>query len=436
MNIDEKIKDLINELGSEFKVLEYVYNAEKFIEGVTPIYYSGPYWDEREVIAAIKTLLVGKWLSSGDNVQQFEIELAKKVNQKYGLMVNSGSSANLIMIAALKKYFKWEDNSEIIVSVVGFPTTISVISQNNLKPIFIDIEMNTLNFDIDKIEKKITDKTKAIFVSPVLGNSPDFDKLNAICVKYNLQLILDNCDSLGSKWKGKFLNEYAIASSYSFYASHVISTGEGGMITSNNKKIIDIARKLITWGRECFCSSTENLLRNGICKHRFDKWLKNYDGIIDHKYVFGTMGYNLKTLDLQGSIGLVQVDKLEEIYKNRINSKVTIGNLLEKHIADIRVPKELNDDSQTVWFGTPIICKDKIQKDRLVDYLEKHKIQTRNYFAGNILLHEGFEHLDDYKNYPEAMKVLDLVFFIGAAPHYGEEVFNYIEKILKGFDND
>jgi CDP-6-deoxy-D-xylo-4-hexulose-3-dehydrase len=433
-DIDLMIKELISSLGEEFKVLKYVYNKNKqFIPGATPIYYSGPYWEEEEVVEAIKSLLIGSWLSSGEKVKTFENVFARKINQKYAVMVNSGSSANLVMISALKKYFNWQDGDEIILSVVGFPTTLAPIIQNNLKPVFIDIEMNSLNFDLNLIENKINQKTKAIFVSPVLGNPMDFDRLVDICCRNNIELILDNCDSLGSKWRDKYLNEYTIVSSNSFYPSHHITTGEGGMVVSNNKEIIRIARSFAWWGRDCFCVGAGNLIQNGSCGNRFDKWLDNYDGIIDHKYLFTNIGYNLKPLDLQGAIGLVQINRFDEIHDKRKKSKNVIGGLFEHYIKGVRVPQELKY-AETSWFGTPIICDNKQLKNNLVSYLEDKKIQTRNYFAGNILLHPGYKHLGDFKEYPEANKVLDQVFFVGASPHYNTDIFNYIEDCLRRFD--
>ncbi len=431
--IEDQIREMIVELGKNFNTLSYVYNDNvDFKPGVTPIYYSGPYWNNDEIVVAVKSLLTGKWLSSGENVQLFENKFAKRIKDKYAVMVNSGSSANLVLIAALKKFYGWNDRDEIIVTVVGFPTTISVIAQNNLKPVFIDIEMDTLNFDLNLIEEKITDKTRAIFVSPVLGNPPNFDRIIDLCEKHGLRLILDNCDSLGSTWRGKLLNEYAVASSDSFYPAHTISTGEGGMITSRSEDIIKIARSVSWWGRDCHCVGSTNLLPCGTCGRRFDKWLEDYDGIVDHKYVFTNMGYNLKPLDLQGAIGLVQIDKLDEICSKRKNSKNKLSELFKKYIPAITIPVAL-EQADTTWFGTPIICSSKKMKDQLVAHLEDHKIQTRNYFAGNILIHPGFKHLDNFKNYPNANKVMDLVFFVGASPHYGMNIFNYVEDVLKEF---
>lgn len=422
--------DIKNLLGNH--VAPYIYNAKNFVPGTTPIYYSGPYWDNLEIEAAINAFLNGKWITTGENVYKFERKFGKRFNSKYNLMVNSGSSANLVLIAALKQRFKWADDDEILVSPVGFATTISVIHQNRLKPVFVDIEWDTLNFDLDKLESKITHKTKAIFVSPVLGNPPDFDRLLEICKKYDIKLVGDNCDSLGSKWDGKYLNEYYIAFSNSFYPAHHISTGEGGMVCTDDEELKKIMMSIAWWGRDCYCVGSSNLLSCGTCGKRFDKWLDSYDGVIDHKYVFSHMGYNLKPLDLQGAIGSVQLDKLDEIEHNRKVSKHTLENIFTKNIPGIRVPSTLSK-ADTCWFGTPFICEEDGLKHRLVQYLEDNKIQTRNYFAGNILLHPGYSSLDDASKYPEANKVLDKVFFIGAAPHYTQPVFDYVEQIIKKF---
>ena len=415
-------------------VAPYIYNSKEFVPGKTPIYYSGPYWDSKEIEAAIDTFLNGKWITAGESVYHFERTFAKQFNSKYAQMVNSGSSANLVLIAGLKKYLQWDDDTEIIVSPVGFATTISVLYQCRLKPVFVDIEWETLNFDLGLLEKKITNKTKAIFLSPVLGNPPDMDKLLAICSKYDLKLIGDNCDSLGSKWNGKYLTEYCIAYSNSFYPAHHISTGEGGMVCTDIEDLKKLFTSLTWWGRDCYCVGPANLLACGTCGNRFDKWLESYDNVIDHKYVFSNMGYNLKPLDLQGAIGLVQLSKFDEIEERRKVSKQTIAEIFTKNISGIRTVEQL-PGADVSWFGTPFICDEPGLKHRLVQFLEDNKIQTRNYFAGNILLHSGYSFLADANEYPEANKVLDRVFFVGAAPHYTPAVFEYIDGVTKKFQN-
>jgi len=412
-------------------VAPYLYNSANFKPGETVIPYSGPYWDNQESEAAIGAFLNGKWISAGEYVYRFEQEFNKRFNVGYSLMVNSGSSANLVMVAALKKYLNWKDGDEVIVSPAAFPTTVSVLYQNRLNPVFVDIEWDTLNFDVTKIEEKITQKTKAVFLSPVLGNPPNMDELMDICIDNELELILDNCDSLGSKWNGKYLNEYVIASSCSFYAAHHLCTGEGGMVSANDKGLMKVMQSIAHWGRDCNCIGADNLDLKGSCGHRFDKWLEAYDGIIDHKYVFTNMGYNLKPLDLQGAIGLIQLNKFIEIEAKRKLSKVVIENIISK-VPGVHGVKSF-DQADVCWFGTPFICEEPGLKHKLVAHLEKHLIQTRNYFTGNILMHPGYKFMDDYRNYPEANKVLDKVFFIGAAPHYTDEIFNYIEEVIKKF---
>ena len=434
MNIKKDISDFIDNISKETKVPNFISNDfENFDVEKSRVFYSGPYWDDKEIKNAVTSFLTGKWLPSGEHVHKFEIAFSKAINTKSSVMVNSGSSANLLMLEAMKKVFGWEDGDEIVVSPVGFPTTIAPIVLVNMKPIFIDIEFETLNFDLELIEDKITDRTRGIFLSPVLGNPPDVDRLLEICEKHNLKLILDGCDSLGTTWKGKPIQEYAEASSCSFYPAHHITTGEGGMISSNNEEIVATARSFAWWGRDCYCVGSANKLPNGTCKARFSSWLKpEYNEIVDHRYVFANMGYNMKPLDLQGAIGLAQMEKLDEIHTNRMNSKNTLGRIIEKH-CKVFVPKEL-EYAESSWIGTPIVCDNKEQKDKLVSYFESNRIETRNYFAGNILFHPGYKHLDNYENYPNSNKVFDKVFFIGAAPHYTQDVFDYVDGVLKKYD--
>ncbi len=432
MSLETTIRNYLDYVTEEYDVLKYIYNSnsDKFVPYQTPVYYSGPYWGKEEIAAIIEAILAGKWITSGEYVRKFESRFSQKFNQKFSVMVNSGSSANLVMLAAVKKYLGWQDSDEIILSVVGFPTTLAPIIQNNLKPVFIDIELDTLNFDLELIEEKITDQTRAIFLSPVLGNPPDMDRLLEICEKHSLELILDNCDSLGSIWREKFLNEYAIASSCSFYPAHHISTGEGGMVSSSIQEIIQIARSLAWWGKDCYCVGAANLLPCGTCGKRFDEWLPDYEGIVDHKYVFTHMGYNLKPLDLQGAIGLVQLEKFEDIRQRRKRSKNRLQEILEKYVEGMKVIDQLSE-AKTSWFGTPILCSDREIKLSIVEYLESKKIQTRNCFTGNILLQPAYRHLDNYQNYPNANEVLKRVFFIGAAPHYHEAIFEYVKELLQ-----
>ena len=248
---------MISELSKQFNP-KYIKSYASFNKDKDTVLYSGPYWDHREIEAMLTSILEGDWIVSGSKVEKFQAEFSKQFNVKHSHMVNSGSSANLVMFTALKKHFNWQDGDELIVSPVGFPTTIAPIIQNNLKPKFIDIEFETLNFDVNLVEGAITSKTRAIVVSPVLGNPPNMDVLKDICEKHNLVLVGDNCDSLGTTYRGKHLAELYFCSSCSFYPAHHISTGEGGMVSSNSKEYIDIVRSVSWWGRDCYCVGSNN----------------------------------------------------------------------------------------------------------------------------------------------------------------------------------
>ena len=393
------------------------------------ILYSGPYWDNQEVTAAISTLLSGKWLPAGENVNKFERRFSNFFDFKHSVMVNSGSSANLVMIAALKKYFDWKDGDEILVCACGFPTTINPIIQNGLKPVFVDIDYDDLNWDLDQLKSKITDRTVAAFSSPVLGNPYDMDKFLEIIDDAGLKYIADNCDSLGSICKGEFLTKDAVAASCSFYPAHHICTIEGGMVSSNIEEVVQIARSFAWWGRGCYCVGAQNKLPNGVCGQRFDRWLEGYDKDVDHKYVFGVQGYNLKPADLQGSIGLVQLEKQTEIHCVRRMNKGALTQVFGQ-IAGCRVVEE-KEHAETSWFGVPIIYDGG--KHHLVKYLEEKGVQTRNYFAGNILMHPAYKHIEDAKNYPNACKVLDNVFFLGCSPVITMPMLDYIYDIVKEY---
>lgn len=408
---------------------KYVKNYDNYQEGQF-VQYSGQLWDHNEIRAAIDTLINGAWIVSGEKVSEFQDAFSKRFNVRYSHMVNSGSSANLVMVTAAKKYYGWNDGDEIIVSPVGFPTTIAPIIQNGMKPVFIDIELETLNFDVNKIEEKINSKTRAIFVSPVLGNPPNMNVIIHLCDKYGLTLLGDNCDSLGTLWNGRLLTDYYDAWTTSFYPAHHISTGEGGMVCSDSETFIKEARSISWWGRDCYCVGANNLLECGTCGKRFDNWLEDYDGVIDHKYLFTNIGYNLKPLDLQGAIGLEQLKKFDMLESKRREYKEKIQRYIEDNISGARVINA-TEHSDPSWFGVPIYCESQEMKEFMVSHFETNKIQTRNYFSGNILLHPGYKHLDDYKQYPNSNLALSNVFFIGCSPLYNEKVLNYIEGVCQ-----
>jgi len=437
MLTNSQIKKLIHQLVVQSMPITSMRGLENknFIPGKTPIQYAGPTWTNEEIEAAIFALLRGKWLCSGENVQQFEKKFSQVVGMKYSIMCNSGSSANLLMLSALKskRTFGFKE-IEVITPVVCFPTTVAPILQCGFKPKFIDVEMDTLNLDLDQLEKAITSKTKAVIFAHVLGNPPDMDRLMKICRQKDIVLLEDACDALGSSWQEKPLGSFGLMSSHSFYPAHHITTGEGGMVSTNNKKIADVVKSMIWWGRSCKCVGVANLSLKGSCGHRFDRWLKpKYQGIVDHKYVYQEIGYNLKPLDLQGAIGLVQLKKLKQIKKARQRNFQKYYQVCSKYPDLIRIAK-FDPKADVSWFGFPItVISDKFKRSDFVSYLEKRKIQTRNYFSGNLLFHSPYAYLGNPHDYPQACQVMAKTFFIGVQPSMSRAMVDYVSKSLDKF---
>jgi len=436
-DIDRSIRCFLNDMRLDFGsgIPKFLHGSKGLRDENPRVLYSGPYWDDDEIAAIIRSVLMGKWISAGDSVSEFESKFASKFDQRYATMVNSGSSANLVMISALKKYYGWSDGDEIILSSVGFPTTLNPIIQNNLTPIFVDINMGDLNWDLNEISNKITERTVAVFSSPVLGNMYDLDKLIDICGD-KTKIVGDVCDSLGTMWRDKNIQTYFCASSHSFYPAHHITTGEGGLVTTDDRELHKIIKSMVSWGRDCHCVGEKNMLPDGGCGKRFSKWLSEYgyDNVVDHKYVFSNIGYNLKPLDLQGEVGLSQLGKFDGIVEKRRHNKGAVQALFEKRVKGVRIPNELGL-SETSWFGVPVVCDNNQIKESLVAHLEFNGIQTRNYFTGNVLFHPAYCHLDSYDKYPNANKVLDCVFFVGCCPNYNSDVLSYIDEVLEKYNN-
>jgi CDP-6-deoxy-D-xylo-4-hexulose-3-dehydrase len=408
---------------------------ENFVPGETQIQYSGPTWTNEEIEAAIYTILRGKWLSSGENVAKFEHAISKELGRKHSIMCNSGSSANLLMLASLKSTHTYGyKDIEIITPVVCFPTTVAPMLQCGFTPRFVDIEPSTLNLDLDLFERAITDKTKAVMFSHVLGNPPDMDRVVKICKDHNLLLLEDNCDALGSTWRGKPLGSFGLMSSHSFYPSHHITTGEGGLVSMDDDVLARVVRSIAWWGRDCYCIGSANLLLAGTCGKRFDKWLApNYEGILDHKYIYEEIGYNLKPLDLQGAIGLVQLKKLDFIKSSRKRIYAAFQEVCTKYPSLIRT-SVADERADVSWFGFPItLTTKKFARENFVNYLESKKIQTRNYFSGNILFHRPYAHLGNPHDYPQACKVMEDTFFIGVHPMMTAPMIEYVQQTLDDF---
>jgi CDP-6-deoxy-D-xylo-4-hexulose-3-dehydrase len=433
------LDSLLHNISSYIKSKNY--NKKEWQPG-TSIQYSGPFFDEEEYLAGIKSLLEG-WLVLGDSGMKFERKFPRLFEKEYGVLVNSGSSANLLMMAYLtsKRSYNLQKGTKVLTPVAGFPTTVNPILNFGFEPIFVDIEIDTLNLNLDHVENTLAKNKdiRAITFAHVLGNPPNMNRLMELVKKYNLILLEDCCDALGSTYDGKPLGSFGEMASCSFYPAHHMTMGEGGFIACNTYEQETILRSFREWGRGCYCTGPKaNTLKCGTCKKRFSNWIPALPNeIFDHKYIYDEIGYNLKPIELQAAIGLVQLKKLDTIHSLRRRNYKLLFNIYSKYEEFFHLPKsqELSDPS---WFAFPLTLKKNAPFTRadIINFLEDNLIQTRPYFAGNILLQPAYSdimNLTDIKNnFPVAVKVTTDTFFHGTSPVITPEQIDFIgEKVMQ-----
>jgi CDP-6-deoxy-D-xylo-4-hexulose-3-dehydrase len=433
--------DLIKQKIQELVQLKLKDNKKEWNPGVDWVQYSGSYFTEDEYIATISTLLTG-WLALGEDGIRFENKFSPKLGKEYGILTNSGSSANLLMISALKSknLFGLKPGSKIITPVAGFPTTINPIIQNGFEPIFIDIELDTLNLNIEQLEEAAKQGASALFFAHVLANSPNMDDVMSIVHKYGLILIEDCCDALGSYYDGKPLGSFGEMSSCSFYPAHHITMGEGGFVACRTKDQEVVLKSLREWGRACYCSGkAASCLKNGMCKKRFSNWLPSLPNeVFDHKYVYTEIGYNLKPLEMQASMGLVQLEKLDWIIQKRKHNFNRLFKIFEPYSDSFILPKA-TQKCDPAWFAFPLTVnpqRSDIKRTDFTMFLENNKIQTRNYFGGNVLLQPAYSQLvkeDPIVKYKNATTATTNTFFLGTSPVITDEQIDYIELVVNKF---
>jgi CDP-6-deoxy-D-xylo-4-hexulose-3-dehydrase len=424
-----KIKEIVN--------LKKHQKNKKWVAGKDYVQYSGDFFDEEEYIAGIECFLDG-WLALGENGIRFERQFRNRLGKEYGALTNSGSSANLLMITALKtkRLFNLRPGTKIITPAAGFPTTINPIIQNGFTPVFVDIELETLNLNLDQVEQAAKEGAKVLVFAHVLGNPPNMDRVMEIVDRYGLILLEDCCDALGSKYDGKLLGSYGQFASCSFYPAHHITMGEGGFVACKTEEQETVVKSLREWGRGCYCSGKGSAcLKNGMCKRRFSNWLPAFpDEVFDHKYIYEEIGYNLKPLDMQAAIGLVQLKKLDRIIEIRKKNFSRLYSIFEKYSDVFHLPKA-TEKSDPSWFAFPLTIKDGVymKRNHFTMHLEDNKIQTRNYFGGNVLLQPAYDGIysgDAKKDFPISTKVTTDTFFLGTSPVITDEQLDYIENVV------
>jgi CDP-4-dehydro-6-deoxyglucose reductase, E1 len=325
-NILDAVKQYINEKHS----------AKTWTAGKDFVNYAGSYYDENEFVAGVESLLKG-WLVMGDAGLRFEREFPKQFGKTKGIVTNSGSSSNLLMMSALtsKRGHNLPKGTKVLMPIAGFPTTLNPTLQVGFEPVFVDIELDTLNLDLAQVEAVLDQNPdiRVITFAHVLGNPPNMDQLMALVQKHNLILLEDCCDALGSTYNDRPLGSYGLMSSCSFYPAHHMTMGEGGYVATNDDAIDVILRSFREWGRGCYCVGPEaNKLKCGTCGKRFNSWIPTLpDEVFDHKYVYDEIGYNMKPIELQCAMGLEQIKKLPEIHALRRRNYQLLFNIYEKY---------------------------------------------------------------------------------------------------------
>ena len=407
---------------------------EKTLDRIPP---SGKILDKSDLFNLIDASL-DMWLTAGRFAEEFENKFPKLLGRKYCALVNSGSSANLLALSALTSYklgerrLKPED--EVITVAAGFPTTITPIIQNKLVPVFIDVDLGTYNINTEYLEDAITDRTRAIFLAHSLGNPFNINKILEICHKYNLWLIEDNCDALGSKYNGKYTGTFGHISTLSFYPAHHITMGEGGAVLTDDPELIKIIRSLRDWGRDCWCPPG----KDNTCGKRFSWKMGDLPFGYDHKYIYSHLGYNLKATDFQAAIGLTQLEKLPGfIDKRKENFGLLFEGFKKENLDEYFILPEWLPQSEPCWFSFPLTIKDDVSFNRreLIEFLEKNKIGTRLLFAGNMIKQPVFTNNEiKYRVFSELKntnKIMKDTFWIGVWPGIDEEGIYYMLNKFK-----
>ena len=433
----KQILELVDEYCKNFHLKE-----KEFEEG-DRISYGGRKFNSEEMINLVDSSL-DFWLTSGRYCDQFEKEFAEILGVKYVSLVNSGSSANLIAFMTLTapelKERRINRGDEVITVACGFPTTIAPVIQYGAIPVFLDVTLPTYNIDVTQLEKALSPKTKAVIVAHSLGNPFNIKAVKEFCDKNNLWLIEDNCDALGSTYtidgETRLTGTWGDIGTSSFYPPHHLTMGEGGAVYTNNSLLNKLIRSYRDWGRDCMCASGQD----NLCQHRFTRQFGELPLGYDHKYTYSHFGYNVKVTEMQAAIGCAQIKKLDKFTEMRRNNFNYLKENL-KCLEDKLILPEATENSNPSWFGFLITVKEGVNRRELVEYIEKHNIQTRALFAGNIIKHPCFDDIRETNSYrvisdlENSNRILNDTFWIGVYPGMTTEKLDYMIKIIKKYFN-
>jgi len=413
------------------KLFEARHKPEPFIPGVTKIPYSGRVFDSQEFRAGLEALLefhltAGKWAES------LEAEFKIFFNSRAFLLVNSGSSANLLMIATLMNMERMglKSGDEVITPAVTFPTTLSPLIQLGLVPVFVDCEPGTYNMSAEAVQSAMSEKTRAIFVPHTLGSPNHLSWYRKVCDDNEWILVEDCCDALGAEYDGKKAGTYGDLASLSFYPAHHMTLGEGGGVVINRPQYMKTAVSLRDWGRDCWCPTG----KSDTCGKRFDWKMGGLPHGYDHKYIYRYAGYNLKLTDLQAAIGVAQFQKLPGFIQIRRENFDFYLEALKEFEEHLELPK-WDARARPSWFGFPIMVREHIQRNTLTRHLETAGIETRLIFAGNVLKQPAFQniHRRVVGSLTETDRIMEQAFFIGVYPGLNLEMKDFVVQTFRRF---
>ena len=430
----EQILGLVAEYCDKF------HNRKKPFEEGDRIPYASRVYDHAEMVNLVDSALEF-WLTSGRYTDEFEAELARYLGVRYCSLVNSGSSANLLAFMALTSPLLGERRicrgDEIITVAAGFPTTVTPAIQYGAVPVFVDVAIPQYNIDVTKLEAALSEKTKAVMLAHTLGNPFDLKAVKAFCDAHGLWLVEDNCDALGSRYEidgeMKFTGTIGDIGTSSFYPPHHMTMGEGGAVYTDNALLNKIIRSFRDWGRDCVCpSGCDNL-----CGHRFDRQYGELPLGYDHKYVYSHFGYNLKATDMQAAVGCAQLKKFPSFVERRKHNFARLHKALEGTEDRLILPVAC-EHSDPSWFGFLITCKEGVDRNKVVQYVEERGVQTRMLFAGNLIKHPCFDEMrktgEGYRvsgTLENTDRIMADTFWVGVYPGMTDEMIDYMAKTIR-----
>jgi len=432
--MDRLLRDLIS--FSVEKHFELVHSAGGgFVPGVTPVRYGGRVYDSAEMKLLVESSL-DFWLTSGRFARRFEKRFSDILDVPHVILTNSGSSANLLAVSSLKAAQLGErrllPGDEVVTVACAFPTTVGPIVQNGLKPVFLDIDVGTYNIQADRIAESLSERTKAVFLAHTLGNPFDISAVLRVCKERGLWLIEDNCDALGSRYRGRLTGTFGDISTFSFFPAHQITMGEGGALATADPLLNKLIVSFRDWGRDCWCEPGQE----NMCKRRFCWKMGSLPAGYDHKYTYSQIGYNLKLTDMQAAVGVGQLEKLEGFIQKRIKNWKRLYGGLKPYEEYFILPRP-TPNSKPCWFGFLLTVRDNapFSRNELVGHLEKAGIATRLLFAGNLLRHPAYQGIDCRVPFglENTDRVMNRTFWVGVYPGLTNEMLDHMISSFEKF---